>query len=179
MQWNLCGKHNVSNALAAIAAARHVGVIANIAVKALCQYRGAKRRMELLGEPKGISVYDDFAHHPTAIETTLQGLRAKVAGQRIIAVIEPRSNTMRLGSHLNRLADASRFADQVIWYQPEDLDWSLEQVIEQSGDRASLEHSIEVIVQRLADTAKTGDHIVIMSNGSFAGIHQKILKALQ
>lgn len=179
VRWSLTGNHNISNALAAIAAARHVGVTAQISVQALCQFEGVKRRMELLGEPQGIAVYDDFAHHPTAIETTLAGLREKVGAQRIIAVIEPRSNTMRLGSHLDRLAAATALADQVIWYQPEGLDWSLDSVVAASSGRASVETSIESIISQLVKTATTGDHIVIMSNGGFAGIHQQLVQALQ
>jgi UDP-N-acetylmuramate: L-alanyl-gamma-D-glutamyl-meso-diaminopimelate ligase len=135
--------------------------------------------MELLAEIGGVSVYDDFAHHPTAIETTLQGLRKRVGEQRIIAVIEPRSNTMRLGSHLNRLALASSRADRVIWYQPEGLDWSLQSVVDDSQGRAEVQHSIAEIVADLAANSGAGDHIVIMSNGGFAGIHQLLLTALE
>ncbi len=178
VRWPLTGNHNVSNALAAIAAARHVGVTPDIAVAALAQFKGVKRRMELLGEPNGIAVYDDFAHHPTAIETTLAGLREKVGQQKIVAVIEPRSNTMRLGSHLGRLAAATRLADQVIWYQPEGLDWSLGPVVAASDGRAVLERSIEQIIDNLVKTTTAGDHIVIMSNGGFGGIHQHLMDAL-
>ena len=179
IHWSQTGNHNINNALAAIAAARHVGVTAEIAVEALCQFEGVKRRMELLGEANGIAVYDDFAHHPTAIETTLAGLRAKVGEQRIIAVIEPRSHTMRLGSHLHRLAAATSQADQVIWYQPEGLNWSLESVVAESDGRAVVEQAVETIVNKLVQTAKAGDHIVIMSNGGFDGIHQRLVDALQ
>jgi UDP-N-acetylmuramate: L-alanyl-gamma-D-glutamyl-meso-diaminopimelate ligase len=176
--WSLTGNHNVSNGLAAIAAARHVGVQPEIACEALCQFEGVKRRMELLAEPQGIAVYDDFAHHPTAIETTLAGLRAKVGEQRIIAVIEPRSNTMRMGAHLDRLTSSTALADQIIWYQPEGLDWSLDPVIAASEGKAELLHSIAAIVNRLVDTVRQGDHIVIMSNGGFGGIHQQLIDAI-
>jgi UDP-N-acetylmuramate: L-alanyl-gamma-D-glutamyl-meso-diaminopimelate ligase len=179
VRWNLTGDHNVNNALAAIAAAHHVGVTAKIAVAALERFEGVKRRMELLGEPNGIAVYDDFAHHPTAIETTLAGLRKKVGHQRIIAVIEPRSNTMRLGSHLGRLAPATAQADSVIWYQPEGLNWSLQSVVDESSCEAVIENSIESIISRITTMAKPADHIVIMSNGGFGGIQQKLLKVLQ
>jgi UDP-N-acetylmuramate: L-alanyl-gamma-D-glutamyl-meso-diaminopimelate ligase len=179
VQWSHTGEHNVNNALSAIAAARHVGVAAATAAEALCKFVGVKRRMELLAEIGGVSVYDDFAHHPTAIETTLQGLRKRVGEQRIIAVIEPRSNTMRLGSHLNRLALASSRADRVIWYQPEGLDWSLQSVVDDSQGRAEVQHSIAEIVADLAANSGAGDHIVIMSNGGFAGIHQLLLTALE
>lgn len=177
--WSMTGNHNISNGLAAIAAARHVGVRPQLATEALCHFEGVKRRMEMLAETGGVTVYDDFAHHPTAIETTLAGLRAKVGQQKIIAVIEPRSNTMRLGSHLERLAPATAQADQVIWYQPEGLDWSLHAVVAASGGRASVNSSITAIVEQLSQSAASGDHIVVMSNGGFAGIHQKIIDALQ
>jgi UDP-N-acetylmuramate: L-alanyl-gamma-D-glutamyl-meso-diaminopimelate ligase len=178
VRWSLTGNHNVANALAAIAAARHVGVTADLACAALCQFEGVKRRMELLGEPRGVAIYDDFAHHPTAIETTLAGLRAKVGGQRIIAVIEPRSNTMRMGAHLQQLAVSTAQADLVIWYQPEGMDWSLQSVVAASDGRAQVERSITSIVSHLAELASSGDHIVIMSNGGFGGIHQQLMAAL-
>jgi UDP-N-acetylmuramate: L-alanyl-gamma-D-glutamyl-meso-diaminopimelate ligase len=178
VSWSLTGNHNVANALAAIAAARHVGVRPDLACAALCQFDGVKRRMELLGEPRGVAVYDDFAHHPTAIETTLAGLRAKVGGQRIIAVIEPRSNTMRMGTHLHRLAVATAQADQVIWYQPEGMDWSLQSVVAASDGRAVVKHSIAAIVSHLSELAVSGDHIVMMSNGGFGGIHQQLMASL-
>lgn len=179
VKWSHTGQHNVNNALSAIAAARHVGVTPELAAEALCHFVGVKRRMELLGEIAGICLYDDFAHHPTAIETTLEGLRKRVGQQRIIAVIEPRSNTMRMGSHLNRLAVASRSADRVIWYQPEGLDWSLQSVIDDSEGRAVVRQSIDTIVSELLADCRAGDHIVIMSNGGFAGIHQQLLTALK
>ncbi len=178
VDWSQSGTHNINNALAAIAAARHVGVQPIIAVEALSQFRGVKRRMELLGDPNGIAVYDDFAHHPTAIETTLAGLRAKITQGKIIAVIEPRSQTMRLGSHLDRLATASRDADQVIWYQPQGLDWSLDSVVLDSDGRACVSDSIDNIVAMVVASAKSGDHVVIMSNGGFSGIHQRLLTSL-
>ena len=179
VQWSHTGQHNVNNALSAIAAARHVGVKPELATEALCQFVGVKRRMELLGEIGGISLYDDFAHHPTAIETTLEGLRQSVGEQRVVAVIEPRSNTMRLGSHLSRLAAASQRADRVIWYQPEGLDWSLQSVVDESDGRAEVQRSIDAIVADLVKTSVAGDHIVIMSNGGFGGIHQRLLEALK
>ena len=182
VRWFNTGDHNVNNALAAIAAARHVGVAPDIAVAALCQFEGVKRRMELLFDENGIAVYDDFAHHPTAIQTTLAGLRAQVNAkpgeQRVIAVIEPRSNTMRLGSHLDHLAAATALADQVVWYQPEGLDWSLQSVVAASKGKATVENSINTIVDQLAVNARPGDHIVIMSNGGFGGIHQQLIHAL-
>ena len=178
VHWSHTGEHNVNNALSAIAAARHVGVTAEIACQALSVFKGVKRRMELLGTIADVSVYDDFAHHPTAIATTLAGQRAKIGEQRLIAVIEPRSNTMRLGTHLALLADASCDADRVIWYQPEGLDWSLEQVVTDSGGRAEIFNNTEKIVASLVADARPDDHIVIMSNGGFAGIHGQLLQAL-
>jgi UDP-N-acetylmuramate: L-alanyl-gamma-D-glutamyl-meso-diaminopimelate ligase len=178
VRWDNTGNHNVSNALAAIAAARHVGVKPQIAVEALCQFKGVKRRMEILAKINGITVYDDFAHHPTAIETTLAGLRAKVANEKIIAVIEPRSNTMRMGTHLARLAESTAEADRVIWYQPEGMDWSLDSVIAASDGCAAIQRDINAIVKELVASSQAGDHIVIMSNGGFGGIHQLLLDAL-
>lgn len=178
VKWSLTGDHNVRNAIAAAMAARHVGVDPTNAVEALNRFETPKRRMELLGTPKGISVFDDFAHHPTAIATTLQGLRAKVGKKKIIAVIEPRSNTMRMGSHRDQLATSTTAADQVIWYQPEGLDWNLDDVLAQSTVPAKVYHSIEAIIHDLVLTAAQDDQIVIMSNGGFAGIHEKLLAAL-
>ena len=179
VRWELTGNHNIQNAVAAIAAARHVGVTAALAIDALAEFEGVKRRMECLGSPRGITVYDDFAHHPTAIETTLAGLREKVGAARITAVIEPRSNTMRLGSHLDRLAAATAKADAVLWYQPDGLDWSLDKVAAASKSSAAVYSSIDNMVSFLCGSAQAGDHIVIMSNGGFAGIHQQLLDALQ
>src|SRR5690606_37786710 len=136
VRWALNGRHNVSNALGAIAAAHHVGVRAADAVAACADFASVKRRMEVVCRVNGITVYDDFAHHPTAIAATLEGLRARVGGGRIVAVIEPRSNTMRLGTHLQQLAPATAAADEVIWYQPPGLDWPLEAVVAASGGRA-------------------------------------------
>ena len=125
VNWTHCGRHNVENALAAVAAAHHVGVLPAVAAEALARFKGVKRRLELLGDVGGIAVYDDFAHHPTAIETTLQGLRARAGSGRVIALIEPRSNTMRMGEHRARLAQSTAAADKVYWYQPEGMSWSL------------------------------------------------------
>jgi UDP-N-acetylmuramate: L-alanyl-gamma-D-glutamyl-meso-diaminopimelate ligase len=179
LQWPLTGDHNVFNALSAIAAARHVGVRPQTAIEALENFEGVKRRMELLADVAGVAIYDDFAHHPTAIETTLRGLRARVGKQRIIAVIEPRSNTMRLGTHLQRLAPATAQADQVIWYQPPGLDWSLTSVLEDSVCQAEIADNIDRIIEKVANEAKPGDHIVIMSNGGFGGIHQQLVEAVK
>jgi UDP-N-acetylmuramate: L-alanyl-gamma-D-glutamyl-meso-diaminopimelate ligase len=179
VNWQHNGNHNMSNALAAIIAARHAGVEPVVAAEALSCFTGVKRRMEELAVVNGVRVYDDFAHHPTAIETTLQGLRKKVGQQRVIAVIEPRSNTMRLGAHKAQLLPASACADKVYWYQPAGLDWDLESVVGAQTTNSHLLHqSIESIIAALVADAQQGDHVVIMSNGGFEGIHQRLLKAL-
>ncbi len=177
--WYLTGRHNVSNALAAIAAARHVGVTPAVAIEALQQFKGVKRRMELLAEVQNIAIYDDFAHHPTAIATTLEGLRARLPEQRIFAVIEPRSNTMRLGVHRQLLAPSTQCADRVLWYQPEGMDWSLDEVVAADRDRSELHRSVDSVIERLVAEARGGDQIVIMSNGGFEGIHQRLIAALE
>lgn len=183
VRWAHSGRHNVLNALSAIAAAHHVGVPAAAAVAACADFVGVKRRMELLGEIGGVRVYDDFAHHPTAIATTLEGLRAGLGAQRgaqkIIAVIEPRSNTMRMGTHLQRLAPAVAAADRVLWYQPPGLNWSLESVLAESPVPAQLYDDIDRIVAELCAAVGSGDHVVIMSNGGFGGIHQRLLHSLR
>ncbi|MGB3621918.1 MAG: UDP-N-acetylmuramate:L-alanyl-gamma-D-glutamyl-meso-diaminopimelate ligase [Ketobacter sp.] len=176
--WEMSGQHNVDNGLAAIAAARHAGVKPELAVEALCQFGGVKRRMEVVGEIGGVTVYDDFAHHPTAIKTTLEGLRRRVGQQRIIAVIEPRSNTMRLGVHKANLTASTAQADQVLWYQPPGVGWEMDSVVSASEVPAELYSSVDDIVQKLVSGVRSGDHIVIMSNGGFGGIHQKLVQAL-
>ncbi len=179
VRWTLTGQHNVDNALAAIAAARHAGVPAEQGVAALCQFRGVKRRMEVVGRVNDITLYDDFAHHPTAIQSTLAGLRARVGEQRILAVIEPRSNTMRLGVHKAQLAPATAEASEVFWYQPPGLDWNLAPVVAASPVPSQVMTDLEDLIELLAREARPGDHIVMMSNGGFGGIHQKLLKRLQ
>lgn len=178
VNWSLLGKHNVNNALAAIAAAHHVGVTIEHACEALNQFKGVKRRLELRGVCRGIKVYDDFAHHPTAIATTLQGLRANIGKQRLIAVLEPRSNTMKMGVHEQTLAASLQAADKVILYQDPHLTWSLDSIQQQLGEHSVLHRSIDDVVAQLVSQSKSGDHIVVMSNGGFGGIHQKILDAL-
>ena len=178
VSWTMTGRHSVSNGLAAIAAAAHVGVRAVDACQALSNFGGVKRRMELLGTVRGITVYDDFAHHPTAIETTLDGAR-KMLGERCLwAVIEPRSNTMRMGSHKDGLAHSARAADQVIWYQPAGLDWDLSPVIAAAPNPSQVLNDLEAIIARIAREAGEGDAVVIMSNGGFGGLHQLLLTAL-
>jgi UDP-N-acetylmuramate: L-alanyl-gamma-D-glutamyl-meso-diaminopimelate ligase len=179
VHWSQCGLHNVSNALAAMAAARHVGVTPETAAQALAEFAGVKRRLELLGRVGDVAVYDDFAHHPTAIATTLQGLRARSGSGRLIALIEPRSNTMRMGEHRAQLAAATGDADLVYWFQPPGMDWSLESVIADSAVPAVLAGDIDELARQAAAAARPGDQIVIMSNGGFGGIHQQLLAELE
>ncbi|GGB88631.1 UDP-N-acetylmuramate--L-alanyl-gamma-D-glutamyl-meso-2,6-diaminoheptandioate ligase [Marinobacterium zhoushanense] len=179
VNWSLTGEHNVRNGLHALLAARHVGVTPEHAAEALSCFGGVKRRMELIGEVHGVRIYDDFAHHPTAIETTLAGIRNRIGDAPLLAVIEPRSNTMRLGSHRDALAPSAAVADRVYWYQPPGLEWSLDQVVAQSRNPASLENDLDGLIETLARDAVSGSHIVIMSNGGFGGIHQKLLARLQ
>jgi len=178
LSWSQLGLHSVHNALAAIAAARHAGVPTAQAIEALAEFKGVKRRLELRGTVNTIQVYDDFAHHPTAIATTLAGLRARHTDGRIIAVLEPRSNTMRQGVFKDGLAPALTAADQVILYQAADLDWSLEQVAGALNGRAQVCDSIDATVSVIGHQAQPGDVILIMSNGGFGGIHERVLKTL-
>ena len=178
VNWQMLGRHNVSNALAAIAAARHVGVNISQACEALAAFKGIKRRMELYGEVKGIRVYDDFAHHPTAIESTIKGLKANIGERKLIAILELRSNTMRMGLHKESLANCLQVADRVILFNQSDMNWSLSTVQQQLGEKATIEVSIDDIVGLIRDEAMRGDEILIMSNGGFCGIHEKILTVL-
>jgi UDP-N-acetylmuramate: L-alanyl-gamma-D-glutamyl-meso-diaminopimelate ligase len=179
VQWSHCGQHNIENALAALACARHVGVAPSVAARALADFQGVKRRLELLGSPGDVAVYDDFAHHPTAIATTLQGLRARAGKGRVIALVEPRSNTMRMGEHREQLASATAAADRVYWFQPPGMDWSLDSVVGASLVPASVVADVDELVLQVAGEVRPGDQVVIMSNGSFGGIHQKLLQQLQ
>jgi len=179
VSWPLLGEHNVMNALAAIAAARHVGVPPEDAARALGAFRGVKRRMEIRGVVDGVTVYDDFAHHPTAIATTLSGLRARVAGARIVAVLEPRSNTMKLGVHREQIAPALALADRAWFLNSPDLGWDLRGAVASLGDRARFAASVDTLVKGLADDSGPGDHILVMSNGGFGGLHDKLLAALR
>jgi len=178
VSWSLLGQHNVSNALAAIAAARHVGVTLEHACQALSEFAGVKRRLELKGEVDQVRVYDDFAHHPTAIATTIAGLRARIGNRKLVAVLEPRSNTMKMGVHQDSLAQSLIQADRVLLFQDAGLNWSLKQVSDTLGEHVSVFDSVEAIVNTLQKEAAQGDEILVMSNGGFDGIHQKILEAL-
>ncbi|EED35527.1 UDP-N-acetylmuramate:L-alanyl-gamma-D-glutamyl-meso-diaminopimelate ligase [Luminiphilus syltensis NOR5-1B] len=177
--WPLFGAHNVANASAAMAAARHVGIAPRIAAKALADFNGVKRRLEWRGSPGGVSVYDDFAHHPTAIATTLAGMKARMEGGRLIAVIEPRSNTMRAGVHAEALGPATEAADRVFWFEPPGLNWALERIVSEDPDRSSRIADIDALVGVVVDTVRPGDTVVVMSNGGFSGFHDRLLEALQ
>jgi UDP-N-acetylmuramate: L-alanyl-gamma-D-glutamyl-meso-diaminopimelate ligase len=177
--WSQTGHHNVANALAVLAAARHAGVPLAQGLAALNRFQGVKRRMELRGEARGIRVYDDFAHHPTAIATTLEGLRRHSAGGRILAVLEPRSNTMRLGVHNATLAASLGLADQVYVFAPADLGWDAAPVFASLGARAAIFSQVEDIVAQVANQGRTGDQVLVMSNGGFQGIHERLLEALR
>lgn len=179
VRWGQTGVHNAANGLAAIAAARHVGVKPAVACEALCQFKGVKRRMEKLATINGISVYDDFAHHPTAIATTLEGVRNKVGSEKVIAVIEPRSNTMKLGIHKSELAESTKLADQVFWYQPDNIDWSLAEVVSGGAVPAKVVDDIDTLIKHTLKAADGLTHIVVMSNGGFSGFHGKLITALE
>jgi UDP-N-acetylmuramate: L-alanyl-gamma-D-glutamyl-meso-diaminopimelate ligase len=175
--WSLAGAHNQENALAAIAAARRCGVAPEQAAAAFRLFRGVRRRMEMRGNAKGITVYDDFAHHPTAIEATLAGLRARVGASRIVAVIEPRSNTMRLGVMKERLAPSVARADRVFCYSA-GLTWDAVSALAPLGAKAEAHADFNALLDRVTAALAPGDHVVIMSNGGFNGIHEKLLARL-
>ena len=179
VRWSQIGGHNVDNALAAIAAARHAGVPPEVACAALSEFRGIKRRMELRGSVRDVHVYDDFAHHPTAIATTLEGLRRRVGGERIIAVLEPRSATMKRGVHKHTLAVSLALADEVWFHVPPDLGWDAASVVRSLGSRGHLSGEIDALAEELARRLRPGDHALIMSNGGFGGLHGKLLAALE
>ena len=182
LSWEMLGEHNRMNALAAIAAARHVGVAPCIAIEALSDFKNVKRRMETKGVVNNITVYDDFAHHPTAIETTVAGLRAKldkgVGAARILAVLEPRSNTMKLGVMKNALPASLKEADLVFCYGA-NLGWDATEALKPIANKAKTFDDLTMLVQAIKQAAKPHDHILVMSNGGFGGVHQKILDALK
>jgi UDP-N-acetylmuramate: L-alanyl-gamma-D-glutamyl-meso-diaminopimelate ligase len=175
--WGLIGRHNAENALAAVAAAHDIGVSVKDACDALCRFEGVKRRLELLGTPNEIAVYDDFAHHPTAVKTTLEGLRNAAGEQRVVAVIEIRSNTMKRGTHKEELVPATQHADLVFWFEPEGLDWSMTEAISEL-DGHFVFRDTNQLHDALVGQLHSGDHVVIMSNGSFSGLHRQLLQSL-
>ncbi len=177
VNWDLLGEHNRMNALASIAAARHVGVTTEVSIAALSEFKNVKRRMETKGVVNNVTVYDDFAHHPTAIDTTVAGLRAKVGRARILAVLEPRSNTMKLGVMKEALSASLKEADLVFCYGA-NLGWDVAEALKPIANKAKTFDDLSLLVQAIVSVAKPNDHILVMSNGGFGGVHQKILDAL-
>jgi len=182
VSWLQTGRHNMANALSAIVASHHVGVTAAIAIEALNQFAGVKRRMELLLDNDRVAIIDDFAHHPTAIALTLQGARASVGNEAtLLAVIEPRSNTMRMGVHRAALIDSVKDASEAIWYQPSDSEWQLDSLVAKMSCKASVEHSIDDLEQAIIDRIDASDtkvYVIIMSNGGFGSIHHRLVERL-
>ena len=179
VSWGLLGLHNVNNALAAIAAANRAGVPPAKAAEALSRFQGVKRRMELRAEVDGVRVYDDFAHHPTAIATTLAGLRRRVGRERIIAVMEPRSATMKLGVHQDTLGTSLDAADRVFLYQAPNIKWDAAGALRPLGARASVLSDVDALVEAVGRELQRGDHVLIMSNGGFGGFHEKLIERLE
>ena len=179
VEWGMLGRHNAENALAALVAAHHAGVEEQAALEALRRFGGVRRRLEVRGTVDGVVVYDDFTHHPTAIATTLDGVRRKAGSGRVIAVLEPRSNTMKLGTHRAALPDSLRGADRVFVYQSPEVRWDVADAFQPLGARASVHTDLEQLTAVLAAEARPGDHFVLMSNGSFGGLHERLLAALR
>jgi UDP-N-acetylmuramate: L-alanyl-gamma-D-glutamyl-meso-diaminopimelate ligase len=177
VHWSLLGRHNVDNALAAIAAAHHAGVAPELAMAALTTFKNVKRRMEIKGEVNDIVVYDDFAHHPTAIATTLAGLRAKIGKARLIAVLEFGSYTMRSGVHKEKMQEALSDADMVVC-KSTDQEWGLKEMLAKFKQPTAVYKDVDQLVSQLAPTLHSGDHVIIMSNSGFGGIHEKLLLSL-
>jgi UDP-N-acetylmuramate: L-alanyl-gamma-D-glutamyl-meso-diaminopimelate ligase len=177
-EWAMPGLHNAENALAAALAARHAGVPLAASLDALGRFAGIRRRMEQRGQVGGVTVYDDFAHHPTAIERTLDGLRRAVGGARIVAVVEPRSNTMRMGVHVDELGASLGAADAVYLFRPPGLEWDLEAIAAGLEPPGTVSNTLDGLLRCLVSDLRRGDHVLIMSNGGFGGVHQKLLDAL-
>jgi UDP-N-acetylmuramate: L-alanyl-gamma-D-glutamyl-meso-diaminopimelate ligase len=177
ISWQLAGNHNRNNAIAALLAARHAGVPLARGLEALARFENVKRRLEVRGTVNGVTVYDDFAHHPTAIATTLAGLRGRVGRSRILAVLEPRSNTMKLGTMKDALPGSLADADRVFCYGA-NLGWDAAAALAPLGDKAETGGDLAALVARIAAAAQPGDHVLVMSNGGFGGIHDKLLTAL-
>ena len=179
VDWQLTGQHNVANALVCLAAARHVGVVPELGIAGLNGFKNVKRRMEKVAEVAGVTIYDDFAHHPTAIATTLDGLRKSIGAAQLIAIIEPRSNSMKLGAHRDGLPESVAQADQVFWYAPANLGWDLAASVANSSvptQYASRWSKSSAAVKALA---APGTQVVVMSNGGFGGLHGKLAEALR
>ena len=177
VQWDLIGEHNISNALAAMIAATELGVKPQVAIEALSTFKNVKRRMELKAQVAGVNIYDDFAHHPTAIKTTIQGLREKIGKARLIAVLEPRSNTLKQGVLKEQLADSLNQADAVFCYSA-GLAWDVGQALSALGDKLTVETQFETLLDRLSGSLRPGDFVLIMSNGGFNGLHGKLIERL-
>ncbi|MBI1733457.1 MAG: UDP-N-acetylmuramate:L-alanyl-gamma-D-glutamyl-meso-diaminopimelate ligase [Gammaproteobacteria bacterium] len=179
INWSLLGHHNADNAVAAAAAAHSVGVPVSTAGSGLNRFRGVQRRLQRIGSPRGITVYDDFAHHPTAIRATLESLRRHVGNAPIIAVMEPRSNTMKLGVHADDLAPSFKAADRAFILHPPKLSWDLRKAVAGGPVPCRVAENVDEIIGAIVDIARPGDHVLIMSNGNFGGIHQRLLEALK
>ena len=186
VSWALTGDHNVKNAMAALLAARHCGIDMEEGIAALNLFENVKRRMDKVGEVNGVTVYDDFAHHPTAIASTLAGMRNRIdaksdaaGSQRLIAIIEPRSNTMKMGVHQFTLVASAEAADLVLWLNPESMKWKLDEQTNSAANQQNVFQTTNEILAVLADELRSGDHVVVMSNGSFDNIHQRILELLE
>ena len=180
LRWDISGMHNLQNALHAIAAARHVGIDPGLSIEALGKFKGVKRRLEFVGSVNSVSVYDDFAHHPSAIDATLKGFRTKVGDSReIIAVIEPRSNTMKQGVHKKDLLSATQAADKVFWFEPEGLGWNLREWVERNNDSSLVFPNHELLIERVISAAGANSAIIVMSNGGFYNVPRKLVEALQ
>jgi UDP-N-acetylmuramate: L-alanyl-gamma-D-glutamyl-meso-diaminopimelate ligase len=179
VRWPMLGRHNVMNGLAALAACHAVGVDVATVIPALADFRSVKRRLEVLGDARGITVYDDFAHHPTAIATTLAGLRARVGGARIVVAMEPRSNSMRLGAHADALAPSLDGADAVVFLQRPELAWDAGKVVSALHGDGHAVADVDALIAALRRLARDGDHVVFMSNGGFDGAPRRFLEALR
>ena len=179
VHWGMLGMHNVQNALAAMAAAAHVGVSAERAAAALSVFQGVKRRLEIRAEVDGVTVYDDFAHHPTAVAATLAALRARIGKARLIAVMEPRSATMKMGVHKDSLADSLSTADRVFMYQAPNVSWDVPGSVRALGSRASVLKDLDGLADAVMGELQRGDHVLIMSNGGFGGFHEKLIDRLE
>jgi UDP-N-acetylmuramate: L-alanyl-gamma-D-glutamyl-meso-diaminopimelate ligase len=178
LNWQLMGAHNATNALSAIAAAAHVGIKPELAIAALGKFKNVKRRMEVRGSINNITVYDDFAHHPTAISSTLQGLRKHCGNERIIAILEPRSNTMKMGVHKTTLVNSLKLADKIFVYKPEDIQWNVSEMTNEISP-LSIQTDLDMLVNEVVSMSQPGDNVLVMSNGGFGGIHGKLLHALE
>jgi len=179
VEWSMLGRHNAENGLAALAAAHHAGVPVEAGLEALRRFKGVRRRLEVRGTVDGVVVYDDFAHHPTAVATTLQGVRMQAGSGRVIAVLEPRSNTMKLGTHKSALAESLRSADRVFVYRSPEVKWDVADAMRPLGELAVVHDSMDALVAALVAESRPGDRLVLMSNGSFGGLHERLLEALK